>query len=92
MSCWTYPRIGFGPGEDSSSGASSHTETDRGDATKAEPRMRRAMAADSSSGVPSLPETDRGDAAEARPRMGGATADKYGLKQLGFISQQNTRS
>ena len=44
--------------------------------------MRRAMAADSSSGVPSLPETDRGDAAEARPRMGGATADKYGLKQL----------
>ena len=30
----------------------------------------------------SRPETDRGDAAEARPRMGGATADKYGLKQL----------
>ena len=44
--------------------------------------MRRAMAADSSSGVPSRPEADRGDAAEARPRMGGATADKYGLKQL----------
>ena len=52
--------------------------------------MRRAMAADSSSGVPSLPETDRGDAAEARPRMGGATADKYGLKQLVLFHSKHT--
>ena len=52
---------------DTSSGVPSRPEIDGGEATKAEPSMRRTMAADTSSGAASRPETDCGEAAKAEP-------------------------
>ena len=49
-------------------------ETDRGEATKAKPRMRRDMALDGFSGASSHTETDRGDATKAEPGMRRAMA------------------